>query len=180
MAGIRVGTGYDSHRFDPARPLILGGLHFPDHPGLSGFSDGDAVAHAVIDALLGAAGLGDVGTHFPPGDERWRGADSMELLSRVVAMLHAQDWRVGNVDVTVICESPRIGSRAGELRRSLAERVGVEPEALSVKGKSNEKMGWIGRGEGIAVHAVALVVRRGGGTGGPAGFDAGSAASRGG
>lgn len=167
MTGIRVGTGYDSHRFDPARPLILGGLHFPDHPGLSGFSDGDAVAHAVIDALLGATGLGDIGTHFPPGDERWRGADSMALLSRVVAMLRAEDWRVGNVDVTVICESPRIGSRAGELRRLLGARVGVEPEAVSVKGKSNEKMGWIGRGEGIAVHAVAIVERGGAPTGSP-------------
>ena len=176
MARIRVGTGYDSHRFDPARPLILGGLHIPDHPGLSGFSDGDAVAHAVIDALLGATGLGDIGTHFPPGDERWRGADSMGLLSRVVAMLHAEDWRVGNVDVTVVCESPRIGPGAGELRRLLAERTGVEPAAVSVKGKSNEKMGWIGRGEGIAVHAVALVVRGGGrgGRGGGPGAESGT------
>ena len=172
-----MGTGYDSHRFDPTRPLILGGLHFPDHPGLRGFSDGDAVAHAVIDALLGAAGLGDIGTHFPPGDERWRGADSMGLLSRAVALLHARDWRVGNVDVTVICESPRIGARAGELRRLLAERVGVEPEAVSVKGKSNEKMGWIGRGEGIAVHAVALLARDGGRTGDRGGPGAESATS---
>ena len=180
MAGIRVGTGYDSHRFDPARPLILGGLRFPDHPGLSGFSDGDAVAHAVIDAILGAAGLGDIGTHFPPGDERWRGTDSMGLLSRVVAMLHEEDWRVGNVDVTVICETPRIGPKAGELRRLLAERVEVGPEAVSVKGKSNEKMGWIGRGEGIAVHAVALVVRGGGRTEGSTGAGAGPTTSRGG
>ena len=177
MAGIRVGTGYDSHRFDPARPLILGGLHLPDHPGLSGFSDGDAVAHAVIDALLGATGLGDIGTHFPPGDERWRGADSMGLLSRVVAMLHEEGWRVGNVDVTVICETPRIGPRAGELRRLLAERVEVGPEAVSVKGKSNEKMGWIGRGEGIAVHAVALVVRGGERTARSTGSGAGPATS---
>lgn len=169
MARIRVGTGYDSHRFDPARPLILGGVHFPDHPGLSGFSDGDALAHAVIDALLGAAGLGDIGTHFPPGDDRWRGADSMELLSRTVAMLHEEDWRVGNVDVTVVCETPRIGARAGELRGLLAGRMGVGPEAVSVKGKSNERMGWTGRGEGIAVHAVALVVRPIGETGGSAG-----------
>lgn len=157
MAALRVGMGYDSHRFDPARPLILGGVRFPGHPGLGGFSDGDAVAHAVIDALLGATGLGDIGTHFPPGDERWRGADSMELLSRVVAMLDAEGWRVRNVDLTIICETPRIATRAGELRGLLAGRLRVEADAVSVKGKTNEKMGWIGRGEGIAVHAVAMV-----------------------
>lgn len=157
--GIRVGTGYDSHRFDAARPLVLGGVHFSDHPGLSGFSDGDAVAHAVIDALLGAACMGDIGTHFPPGVERWRGADSMELLSRAVAMLRDNSWRAGNLDVTVICESPRIGPRANEMRSLLAERTRLGPDAVSVKGKSNEGMGWVGRGEGIAVHAVALLYR---------------------
>ena len=157
--GLRVGTGYDSHRFDPARSLILGGVLFPDSPGLSGFSDGDAVAHAVIDALLGAVCMGDVGTHFPPGVEKWRGADSMELLALVAKMLHGRGWRVSNVDVTVICERPRIGPRAGEMRACLAERMEVEADAVSVKGKSNEGMGWIGRGEGIAVHTVAAVVR---------------------
>ena len=117
------------------------------------------MAHAVIDALLGAASLGDIGTHFPPGVERWRGVDSMELLSRVVAMLRDSSWSAGNLDVTVICESPRIGARAAEMRRLLAERTGLAPDAVSVKGKSNEGMGWIGRGEGIAVHAVALLFR---------------------
>ena len=160
MAAMRIGIGYDSHRFDPGRPMILGGLRFPDHPGLRGFSDGDAVAHAVIDALLGAACLGDVGTHFPPGEDAWRGADSMDLLSRVVAILHDDRWAVGNVDVTVICESPRIGPRAGEMRGLLAERLGVPAGAVSVKGKTNEGMGWIGRREGMAVHAVATVLRR--------------------
>ena len=155
--GIRVGTGYDSHRFDPGRPLLLGGVHFPDSPGLKGFSDGDAVAHAVIDALLGAACMGDIGTHFPPGDEVWRGADSMDLLSRAVGMLREAGWAVGNVDVTVICERPRIAPRAGEMRTRLAERMGVEADAVSVKGKSNEGLGWIGRGEGIAVQAVAML-----------------------
>ena len=158
-SGVRVGTGYDSHRFDPGRPLILGGVHFPGSPGLSGFSDGDAVGHAVIDALLGAACLGDIGTHFPPGDEAWRGADSMDLLARAVAMLRGAAWVVGNVDVTVICERPRIGPRAMAMRDSLAGRMGVEVAAVSVKAKSNEGMGWIGRGEGIAVHAVATLVR---------------------
>jgi len=134
-------------------------VHFPDHPGLSGFSDGDAVTHAVIDALLGAACLGDIGTHFPPGVERWRGADSMDLLSQVVEKLRDDSWHVGNLDVTVICETPRIGTRAADMRRLVAERTGLVPGAVSVKGKSNERMGWIGRGEGIAVHAVALLFR---------------------
>ena len=159
MAALRIGIGYDSHRFDPGRPMILGGVRFPDHPGLRGFSDGDAVAHAVIDAVLGAACLGDVGTHFPPGEDAWSGADSMDLLSRVVAILHDGHWQVGNVDVTVICESPRIGPRAGEMRGLLAERLGLSAGAVSVKGKTNEGLGWIGRGEGIAVHAVATVFR---------------------
>lgn len=157
--GVRVGTGYDSHRFDPCRPLMLGGIHFRDSPGLSGFSDGDAVGHAVIDALLGAACLGDIGTHFPPGEEAWRGADSMDLLERAAGMLHEAGWEISNIDVTVVCERPRIGPRTAEMRARLAERVGVGTEAVSVKGKSNEGMGWIGRGEGIAVHAVATVVR---------------------
>lgn len=155
--GIRVGTGYDSHRFDPGRPLLLAGVHFPDSPGLKGFSDGDAVAHAVIDALLGAACLGDIGKHFPPGDERWRDADSMDLLSRTIGMLRKAGFAVGNVDVTVICEGPRIGPRAAEMRTSLAERMQVAAGAVSVKGKSNEGLGWIGRGEGVAVQAVATV-----------------------
>ena len=157
MPAVRIGTGYDSHRFDPGRDLVLGGVAFPDHPGLRGFSDGDAVAHAVIDALLGAACLGDIGTHFPPGVEAWRDADSMELLSRAVTILEGESWSVGNVDVTVICESPGIGPRAREMRGLLAERMGVPRRAVSVKGKSNEGMGWIGRGEGIAVQAVAVL-----------------------
>ena len=157
MTGVRVGIGYDSHRFDPARPLILGGVHFPDHPGLAGFSDADAVAHAVIDAVLGAVALGDVGTHFPPGEDAWRDADSMDLLERAVAILSAGSWGVRNVDVTVVCESPRIGPRAGEMRARLAARLGIPAARVSVKGKSNEGMGWIGRREGLAVHAVAAV-----------------------
>jgi 2-C-methyl-D-erythritol 2,4-cyclodiphosphate synthase len=154
---MRIGAGYDSHRFDPDRPCILGGITIPDTPGLRGFSDGDAVAHAVTDAILGAAAAGDIGTHFPPGDERWRGADSMDLLRRAVAVVAAQGYRVGNVDVTVICEAPKIGPVAPAMRQSLAEALEVEVDAVSVKGKTNEGMGWEGRGEGLAVHAVALL-----------------------
>lgn len=154
---MRVGTGYDSHRFDPDRKLILGGVEIHGVPGLTGHSDGDAVAHAVTDALLGAAAEGDIGSHFPPGDPRWRDADSMGLLARVVALLRRRRLRVINVDVTVICEAPRIGSHAGRMRARIGETLGTGPEAVSIKGKTNEGMGWIGAGEGIAVHAVALI-----------------------
>jgi 2-C-methyl-D-erythritol 2,4-cyclodiphosphate synthase len=156
---VRVGTGYDSHRFDPERPLILGGVRIPDHPGLTGHSDGDAVAHAVIDAVLGAAGLGDVGALFPPGDDRWKDADSINLLRRAIEVVHAGGFDVVNVDATVVCESPRVGPHVTAMREQLAKAMRVAPEVVSVKGKTNEKMGWIGRGEGIAVHAVALVDR---------------------
>jgi 2-C-methyl-D-erythritol 2,4-cyclodiphosphate synthase len=159
---MRVGTGYDSHRFEDGRPLILGGVHIPDHAGLSGHSDGDAVAHAVIDAILGAAAAGDVGSHFPPSDDRWKGADSMELLATAVHVLESFNYQVVNVDVTVVCESPRIGPHAEAMRRRLGEVLRVGPGAVSVKGKSSEGMGWIGRGEGIAVHAVALIDSIGG------------------
>jgi len=162
MAGlpsVRIGAGYDSHRFDAHRRLVLAGVHFPDAPGLAGFSDGDAVAHAVIDALLGAAALGDVGRHFPPGDARWRDADSMELLGRAAKMVRGEPWEIGNVDVTVVCERPKIGPRAREMTASLARRLGIEGGCVSVKAKTNEGMGWIGRSEGMAVHAVALLLR---------------------
>lgn len=158
---MRVGLGYDSHRFDPARTLILGGVDIPGSPGLSGHSDGDAVAHAVIDAILGAVSAGDVGRHFPPSDEEWKGANSMDLLRRSVALLHGKGYAVSNVDVVVITEVPRIGPVAEEMARRLGQALGIPESAVSVKGKSNEGMGWIGAGEGLAVHAVALVMGKG-------------------
>ena len=154
---MRVGTGYDSHRFDAERPLILGGVEIPGHPGLTGHSDGDAVAHAVIDAVLGAAGAGDVGALFPPSDDRWKGANSMDLLRRAMEVLRSSGYHVVNVDVTVVCESPRVAPHVEAMRGALATAMTVTPGSVSVKGKTNEGMGWIGRGEGIAVHAVALV-----------------------
>lgn len=157
---MRIGTGYDSHRFAEGRPLILGGVTIPDHAGLTGHSDGDAIAHAVIDALLGAAAAGNVGSHFPPSDDAWKDADSMELLRRAVQILESRDYRVLNVDVTVICESPKIGPHADAMRRRLGDILRVGVGGVSVKGKTNETMGWIGRGEGIAVHAVALIDSR--------------------
>ena len=155
---MRIGFGYDSHRLEEGRPCILGGVRIPGVPGPSGFSDGDAVAHAVIDALLGAAALGDIGGHFPPGDHRWRDANSMDLLRRVVAHVRDAGHRVGNVDVTVVCELPKIAPAADAIRRSLGEGLDLDPASVSVKGKSNEGMGWEGRREGLAVYAVALLL----------------------
>jgi 2-C-methyl-D-erythritol 2,4-cyclodiphosphate synthase len=160
---VRVGLGYDSHRFDENTPCVLGGVTIPDHPGLAGHSDGDAVCHAVIDAILGAAALGDVGSHFPPTDEKWRGADSMELLRKAVAVLERANYQVVNVDVTVICQTPKIGPVANAIRERLGQALHIGPGYVSVKGKTNESMGWIGRGEGLAVHAVALIDRVQGG-----------------
>jgi 2-C-methyl-D-erythritol 2,4-cyclodiphosphate synthase len=157
---MRVGLGYDSHRFDTSRPLILGGVEIPGSPGLSGHSDGDAVAHAVIDAILGAVSAGDVGRHFPPGDEEWKGADSMELLRRSVELLDGMGFEPLNVDVVVITEAPKIGPVSMAMARRLSQLLGIPEGAVSVKGKTNEGMGWIGAGEGLAVHAVALVTEK--------------------
>src|SRR5687768_4846902 len=147
----RAGIGYDSHRFSEGGRLILGGVEVPYFRGLEGHSDADVVAHAITDAVLGAAGLGDIGTHFPPSEERWRDANSIELLRTAVAMVPGY---VVNVDATVICEEPRLGEHRQEMERILSEAVGAP---VSVKATSNEGMGWIGRGEGIACLAVASV-----------------------
>lgn len=159
MVAVRVGLGYDSHRFDDLRRLVLGGVAIPDHAGLRGHSDGDAVAHAVIDAILGAAGAGNIGSHFPPDDPTWKDADSIGLLRKTALILRDRDYHVVNVDVTVVCEAPKIAPHVDEMRRRLGEAMSITAEQVSVKGKTNEGMGWIGRGEGIAVHAVALIER---------------------
>jgi len=158
---MRVGVGYDSHRFDPSRPLVLGGVEIPGSPGLSGHSDGDAVAHAIIDAILGAVSAGDVGLHFPPSEAEWKGADSMELLRHSVGLLGRMGFHPHNVDVVVICEMPKIGPVSAAMRKRLSEVLGIPESSVSVKGKTNEGMGWIGAGEGLAVHAVALVTDTG-------------------
>jgi 2-C-methyl-D-erythritol 2,4-cyclodiphosphate synthase len=157
LDSMRVGHGYDSHRFSSDRPLILGGIRIPDHPGLDGHSDADAVAHAVTDALLGAAALGDIGRHFPPSHDDWKDADSIELLARMVGLLQERNYMVVNVDVTVVTESPRLGPYAEAMRERLAATLMVAPGHVSIKAKSNEGMGWIGSGEGLAVFAVALI-----------------------
>ena len=147
----RTGIGIDSHAFAPGRALILGGVRIEHTHGLAGHSDADVLTHAIIDALLGAAGLGDIGLHFPDTDERWRDADSIELLRTSVAMVAGY---VVNVDATVICEEPRLNEHRLEMERVLSEAVGAP---VSVKATSNEGMGWIGRGEGIACLAVVSV-----------------------
>jgi 2-C-methyl-D-erythritol 2,4-cyclodiphosphate synthase len=154
---MRIGIGYDSHRFAEGRPLILGGVRVPHSHGLAGHSDADAVAHAVTDAMLGAAALGDIGTHFPPSDERYRDADSIELLRKANDLLEGIGYQVVNVDVTVICEAPKIGPHAAAMRERLAAALGIGAKHISIKGKTNEGMGWIGRGEGIAVIATTLI-----------------------
>jgi 2-C-methyl-D-erythritol 2,4-cyclodiphosphate synthase len=156
---MRIGHGYDSHRFAEGRRLILGGVEIPGHVGLDGHSDADAVAHAVTDALLGAAAMGDIGRHFPPGDDAWKDADSMALLARVVELLAGRNFMVVNVDVTVVTESPKLGPHAEAMCSRLAAVLRIAPDAVSVKAKSNEGLGWVGRGEGLAAFAVALLNR---------------------
>lgn len=146
-----VGIGYDSHRFARGRPLILGGVEVEHERGLSGHSDADVLTHAVIDALLGAAGGGDIGTLFPDDDERWRDADSIDMLSTVVGTIGG---KIVNIDATLICEEPRLAPHRAEMERILAEATSAR---VSVKATTNEGMGWIGRGEGIACIAVASI-----------------------
>jgi 2-C-methyl-D-erythritol 2,4-cyclodiphosphate synthase len=154
----RSGIGWDSHRLVAGRPLVLGGVVVPDaERGLAGHSDADVLTHAVIDALLGAAGLGDIGLHFPDTDERWRDADSIELLRTTVALVREADVSPHNVDATVVCEEPRLSPYRDEMRASLASAVGLPAEAVNVKFTTAERMGFIGRGEGVAALAIATV-----------------------
>ena len=157
MAGFRVGFGYDSHRFEAGRRLVLCGIEIPGETGLKGHSDADVVLHAVIDALLGAAALGDIGSHFPDTDEKWRGADYAKLLEAVVAEVSAAGWRLGNVDVTVICERPKLRPHVEAMRSRLAGLLRCPVDCVSLKGKTNEKMDDVGAGVGIEVHAVCLL-----------------------
>ncbi|MGH7530081.1 MAG: 2-C-methyl-D-erythritol 2,4-cyclodiphosphate synthase [Gemmatimonadales bacterium] len=154
---MRVGIGYDSHRFAPGRRLVLGGVEIPHGQGLAGHSDADAVAHALTDALLGAAGLGDIGRMFPNDDPRWKDASSLHLLKQALGRIVAAGFRFGHADVTVIAEQPRLAPHVEAMERNLADTLSAGPAHVSVKAKTNEGMGWIGRGEGIAVLAVATL-----------------------
>ena len=154
---MRIGFGYDSHRFAEGRRLVLGGMEFPGETGLDGHSDADALLHALIDALLGAAALGDIGSHFPDDDPRWKGADSAKLLEAVVAEVADAGYRVVNVDATVVCERPKLRPRIDVIRARIASLLGVDVSAVSVKGKTNEGMDAVGSGDGLAAYAVALI-----------------------
>lgn len=156
---VRVGQGWDVHPLVPGRPLILGGVTIPYPMGLQGHSDADALLHAITDALLGAAGMGDIGGMFPDSDVRWKGADSRVLLRGALAAVQAAGWHVGNVDSTVIAQSPRIASHVAAMRANIATDLGISPDAVNIKGKTAERLGFVGRGEGIATEAVILLRR---------------------
>ncbi len=154
---MRIGYGYDSHRFEDGRKLVLGGVEFPGETGLKGHSDADVLIHAVIDSLLGAAALGDIGSHFPDTDEQFKDADSVLLLRKVVEEIRLHRYSISNIDVTVICERPRLRSKVDTIRARLSEAMEVDVSRVSVKGKTNEKMDDVGDGVGIVCHSVALL-----------------------
>jgi 2-C-methyl-D-erythritol 2,4-cyclodiphosphate synthase len=158
----RVGIGYDVHAFAAAeeqRSLVIGGVTIPHERGLAGHSDADVLLHALVDALLGAASLGDIGTHFPSSDPRWRDAASIAFLSYTLDLLRAQGWRIGNVDATIVAERPRMTPHIPDIRARLAEALGMPLDTVSVKAKTTDGLGFTGRSEGIACHAIALIER---------------------
>ena len=156
---MRIGHGYDVHRLVPGRKLILGGVEIPHHLGLLGHSDADVLTHAVMDALLGAAALGDIGKLFPDSDAAYAGADSIALLERVTALLREHGWQVGNADATVVAQAPKLAPYIPKMRRRLAEAMGLDVDCVSVKATTEERLGFTGSGEGMAAHAVALIER---------------------
>ena len=159
MTKLRVGHGYDVHRLVEGRALILGGVAVPFDRGLLGHSDADVLTHAVMDALLGAAALGDIGKLFPDSDAAYAGADSIALLERVTALLREHGWQVGNVDATVVAQAPKLAPYVPDMRRRLAEAMGLDVDCVSVKATTEERLGFTGSGEGMAAHAVALIER---------------------
>ena len=155
---IRIGQGFDVHAFGDGDHVVLGGVRIAHDHGVLAHSDGDVVIHALCDAMLGALALGDIGVHFPPSDLRWKDADSRVFLRQCDALLRERGWRVGNCDVTVVCERPKVGPHAAAMRANLAADLGIDADAVSVKATTSEKLGFTGRGEGIAAQAVCLLV----------------------
>lgn len=156
---LRIGQGFDVHAFGEGDHVMLGGVRVPHSRGLQAHSDGDVVLHAICDAILGALALGDIGRHFPPSDERWRGADSRTFLRHCEGLAAAGGWRVVNVDATVICERPKVGPHAQAMREAIAQDLGIDVDAVSVKATTTETLGFTGRGDGIAAMAVCLLGR---------------------
>ena len=158
-AGVRIGQGFDVHAFGDGDHVVLGGVRIAHDRGVLAHSDGDVAIHALCDAILGALALGDIGVHFPPSDPRWKGADSSTFLRHCAELIGERGWRVGNCDVTVVCERPKIGPHAAAMRANLAADLGIDVDSVSVKATTSEKLGFTGRGEGIAAQAVCLLVR---------------------
>lgn len=157
MVQVRIGNGYDIHQLVVDRPLILGGINIPHALGLLGHSDADVLTHAIMDALLGALSLGDIGHYFPPSDPQWAGADSLVLLAQVDRLLQAKGWQVGNIDSVIIAEQPKLKPHIQQMRDRLAATLNIKPDQVSIKATTHEKLGAIGREEGIAAYAVALL-----------------------
>ena len=160
ISDMRVGHGYDVHKLVEGRPLILGGVNIPHTLGLLGHSDADVLTHAAMDALLGALALGDIGKHFPDTDERYRGADSLQLATRVRELVCTDGWVIGNVDVTVIAQAPKLAPHIDAMRKNLAEALGLSVDRVSIKATTEEHLGFTGEKLGIAAHAVALLVQK--------------------
>jgi 2-C-methyl-D-erythritol 2,4-cyclodiphosphate synthase len=157
---IRIGNGYDIHRLVPDRPLILGGIHIPHELGLLGHSDADALTHAIMDAMLGALSLGDIGHYFPPTDPKWEGADSQVLLQQVNQLIQDQGWQINNIDSVIVAERPKIKPHIAAMRDRLATTLQLSPDQIGIKATTNEKLGPTGREEGIAAYTVALLIKR--------------------
>lgn len=153
----RTGIGYDAHRLEPGRPLWLGGVNVPFDRGLAGHSDGDALIHALVDALLGAAGLGDIGAYFPSSDPQYRGVSSLHFLGHTATLLEQRGWRVANLDATIIAERPRLSTFTQSMCDAIAECLGIDTSMVNIKSTTSDGLGFTGRGEGIAVHAVATI-----------------------
>ncbi len=156
---IRIGNGYDIHQLVADRSLILGGVNIPHRLGLLGHSDADVLTHAIMDALLGALGLGDIGHYFPPNDPQWKGANSIMLLEQVLSIIQSQGWRIGNIDSTIVAEQPKLKPHLKSMRSSLAKTMALDLEQVSIKATTNEKLGPVGREEGICAYAVVLLFR---------------------
>ena len=161
MPEMRVGTGYDVHQLVADRPLVLGGVAIPAERGLLGHSDADVALHAIMDAILGAVALGDIGQHFPPSDPAYRGIDSRHLLAHVRDLIAAEGWQIVNIDCTIVAERPKIAPHTAAMRAAIGETLGVAPDRVGIKATTNEQIGFIGREEGIAAIAVALLSREG-------------------